>query len=405
MIGIQLGNCELVKEIGQGGHARIFLGKTNQGEEQAVKVIDDPGDEELHVLFNFEIQALSRLRHPHIVRMLAWSPGYIVLPLGKGWFARAKSIGSYPKLPEVMQMGQQIGSALQYMHEQDMFHGDVSPDNTLVLEKNGEETFLLIDFSATIGPHSKELWASKPMPAVWPRFPPELFRDPGQRATVASDLWMLACSMYFMLSGHWPYRDTATSGTSFKRAKQQPDWDVPVDLSEYCELPEDVERVIMRALSSNPAKRYKSVAAFLEALRNPSQQEEATTCTEDGAVTVSSAKPSGTFSYLICTILVLALSLGIAGRVSSHRNPGIALACTLVGLAAWCSFHGYFWWGYSKRLLTPNIAHTSMLLHLGIAPLIIMLGLAFLPDGYGAFLFIWFLAAMAQYCAVTSLLD
>jgi serine/threonine protein kinase len=136
--GQQFGNYRLVRLLGEGGFAQVYLAEHLHLKSQAaIKVLhtrlgkDDLAD------FLAEARTVARLKHPHIVRVLDFgvqdSLPYLVMEYAPNGTLRAR----YPRgarfplaafLPDI----QQVAEALQYAHEQRLIHRDIKPENMLL---------------------------------------------------------------------------------------------------------------------------------------------------------------------------------------------------------------------------------------------------------------------------------
>ncbi len=139
-VGQQLGNYRLIRLLGRGGFAEVYLGKhLRLGTLAAVKVLyTHLADQEDVEGFEQEARTIAHLKHPHIVRVLDYdvengvpflvmdyAPGehFAVKWHPKGTILSFSMINSYIK---------QVADALQYAHDQRIIHRDVKPENMLV---------------------------------------------------------------------------------------------------------------------------------------------------------------------------------------------------------------------------------------------------------------------------------
>src|SRR5215470_9230510 len=152
-IGQQLGNYRLIRLLGQGGFAEVYLGEQVHLETPAaIKVLSARLTTEEMEQFRQEARTIALLKHPHIVRLLDFGVEgdvpYLVMEYAAGGTLRQR----YPKgtrlSPEtIVPYVQQVASALQYAHTQKLIHRDVKPENML-LGANGE--VLLSDFGISL---------------------------------------------------------------------------------------------------------------------------------------------------------------------------------------------------------------------------------------------------------------
>src|SRR5713226_3749382 len=141
-IGQQLGNYRLIRLLGQGGFAEVYLGEHIYLETQAaIKVLHtqlpNDGVEQLRL----EAKRIAHLEHPHIVRVLDFgvegTTPFLVMSYAPGGTLRQRHPkGSRLPLPLIVQYVKQLADALQYAHEEKCIHGNVRPGAMLVGRRN-----------------------------------------------------------------------------------------------------------------------------------------------------------------------------------------------------------------------------------------------------------------------------
>src|SRR5215470_12490403 len=137
-IGQQLGNYRLVRLLGQGGYAQVYLGQHVRLDLQAaIKVLHTHLSEQEAEHFQQEAQTIARLAHPSIVRVLDYDVQdgvpFLVMDYAPGGSLRRR----YPKgtvvpLPQIVSDVKQVAIALQYAHDRKLIHRDVKPENMLL---------------------------------------------------------------------------------------------------------------------------------------------------------------------------------------------------------------------------------------------------------------------------------
>src|SRR5438128_1567380 len=137
-IGQQLGNYRLVKLLGSGGYADVYLGEhVLLGTQAAIKILHGylPSQEEQK--FHAEARTIARLMHPHIVRLLDFgidnSTPFMVMDYApNGTLKDRYPKGSQLPLSVVVDFTKQIAGALQFAHDEKIIHRDIKPENLLV---------------------------------------------------------------------------------------------------------------------------------------------------------------------------------------------------------------------------------------------------------------------------------
>lgn len=148
-IGSKIGDqtWELLGLLGQGGMGTVYHARNRFGREGALKMINSADSTDR---FQHEIQALERINHANVIRVIAWGQDtntgrwYYVMPLVEGESLERciKERGSLTSR-ETLHIALGITSGLIACHDQGIIHRDISPDN-IMLDPNGE--VILIDF-------------------------------------------------------------------------------------------------------------------------------------------------------------------------------------------------------------------------------------------------------------------
>src|SRR5260370_1800843 len=153
----QLGNYRLIRRLGSGGFADVYLGEhLHLKTLAAIKVLHTPLSAHDGEQFLQEARAIAQLKHPHIVRVLDFeidgaTPFLVMDYAPKGTLRQAHPRGSMLPLSLVVTYVQQVAAALQRAHEANLIHRDVKPENML-LGSHGE--ILLSDFGIAVAAHN-----------------------------------------------------------------------------------------------------------------------------------------------------------------------------------------------------------------------------------------------------------
>src|SRR6266849_8757999 len=148
-VGQQLGNYRLLRLLGQGGQASVYLVEHLYLKSQAaLKVRHTVLTEEEQTVFLQEAQTLVLLTHPHIVRVLDFAvedgTPFLVMEYAPQGTLRQRHLKDTRLPPEtIVHYVQQVASALQFAHDQRLIHRDVKPENMLL---SSRDEVLLSDF-------------------------------------------------------------------------------------------------------------------------------------------------------------------------------------------------------------------------------------------------------------------
>lgn len=266
-VGQQIGNYYLVKFLGEGGFADVYLGQHRYLQSYAaLKVSRKTLNEDDKQQFLAEAQTLVRLRHSHIVRVLDFAveqdrPVLIMEYAPHGTLRDRYPSGTYLPLATTVDYIMQVASALQYAHNHQVIHRDVKPGNILL---DADSRLLISDFGLSLFSPSSELLHTQEPAGTIPYTAPEQLRG---KPTFASDQYSLGVIAYEWLCGRRPFEGKAME------IMYQHTYETPPPLRTFQpELPVAVENAVLRALAKNPLDRFPSVQAFAQALERASRE-------------------------------------------------------------------------------------------------------------------------------------
>ena len=260
-IGKQLGNYTLTQFLGKGGFAEVYLGRhVYLNTNAAIKVLHmqlASGEQE-----NFlkEARLIASLVHRNIVRVLDFgvddgTPFLVMDYAPNGTLRQIHPRGTILPLLTVVIYAQQIAEGLHYAHKKKLIHRDVKPENLLV---GANDEILLSDFGTALVVETIHNQSLVEMSGTVTYMAPEQIQG---KPRLASDQYGLAVVIYEWLTGGPPFRG------SFTELFTQHMFTTPLPLREKSpNVPLDVEKVILMALSKDPDKRFGSVKAFANAL-------------------------------------------------------------------------------------------------------------------------------------------
>ena len=303
MAGKRIGAYRVVREIGQGGMAVVYLGERddqNYRKQVAIKMVK-PGIDTEQVLQRFrnERQTLAALDHSNIVKLLDGGSSedgspYLVMEHVEGL-----PIDQYcdvHKLPidDRLRLFREVCSAVQYAHEKLVIHRDLKPANILIT-KSGVPRLLDFGIAKLLNPEcfqtplvTRTDW--RPMTPEYAS--PEQIR--GHSVTTATDIYSLGVLLFELLTGHRPYRFAGQSLLEIERLVCDTDPEKPSAVINRKEervshdgeartaiTPEsvsdlrglqpaelqrrlrgDLDTIVMKALRKEPERRYGSVEEF-----------------------------------------------------------------------------------------------------------------------------------------------
>ena len=249
---------QIIRSIGEGGMANVYLAHdTILDRDVAVKILrgDLADDEKFVRRFQREAIAASSLSHPNIVEMYDVGEDngkyYIVMEYveGKTLKSLIKKRGALT-LPEVIDIMQQLTSAISCAHDSNIIHRDIKPQNVLIKE---DGIVKITDFGIAMALNSNELTQTNSVMGSVHYLPPE--QANGKGATLKSDIYSLGIVMFELLTGKLPFRGENAVEIAIKQMKNQ----IPSVCSMNENIPQSVENIILKACAKNPKNRYNTV--------------------------------------------------------------------------------------------------------------------------------------------------
>ena len=258
------------RELGRGGMATVYLAQDVRHERLvALKVLHPELAASLGPdRFLREIKMAARLNHPHILALHESGEAdgflYYVMPYVEGESLRER-LDREQLLPvdEAIHHARSIASALDYAHRQQIIHRDIKPENVMLYE--GEAMVMDFGIAKAVSTAGSETLTQTGMMVGTPAYV-----SPEQAAGETnldgrSDQYSLACMLYEMLSGERPFTGPTAQAIMAKRFTESAK---PIR-SVRSGVPENVERAINKALSTDVTGRFRTTAMFAQALASP----------------------------------------------------------------------------------------------------------------------------------------
>jgi serine/threonine protein kinase len=259
----KLGKYEVTERLGRGGMAEVYRAyHASLDRFVAIKVLhaflaDDP---EFKNRFEKEARNIAKLKHPNIVQVYDFDYDaesesyYMVMELVEGLtlkdllFKMAEQ-GRLPTLREAVRFVKEVASALAYAHSQSMVHRDVKPGN-LMLDR--DERLVLTDFGIAKIVTNQQFTATGGMVGTPAYMSPE--QGLGEAGDERSDLYSLGVILFQLVTGKLPY-DAETPLAVILKHLNEP---IPSARSLRPDLPEAIDRIIIKLMAKDPIARYQS---------------------------------------------------------------------------------------------------------------------------------------------------
>ena len=263
--GHVLGQYRLMERLGRGGMATVYKAyQPSLDRYVAVKVLSTflAQDPDFAARFQREARAIAQLNHPNILPVHDYGQEgdliYIVMRYVEGGTLQ-DILGRPLDLDTAVKIIAQMGGALDYAHQRGIVHRDVKPSNILMADRNWA---LLGDFGLArmVGASTRITQTGVGMgtPAY---IAPEQAQGTGVDAR--SDIYSLGVVLFEMLTGQVPFAGDTSLVVLLKHLKEPP----PPPGQINPDIPEPVERVLLKALAKDPRDRFRRAGEMVTALQ------------------------------------------------------------------------------------------------------------------------------------------
>ena len=263
LAGKKLGNYRLHRILGRGNMGVVYLA-TDEAllRRTAVKVLTwAPAAHDPEAWFLAEARSVAKLNHPSVVQIYSVARHgphcYIAMEYVEGVSADVMIARGGPFSAErATEVIVQVAAALELAHGHGLIHRDVKPANILI---GSDGAAKLGDFGMAT---SEARTAAAGERAGTPHYlAPEIWR--GEPATVASDLYALGATYYYLLTGRPPF--DAPTVAALATAHQRHALELPAVLTGTAAA---CLRIIRRCMAKTAGERYDSAAAVARDARS-----------------------------------------------------------------------------------------------------------------------------------------
>ncbi len=262
--GQYLGHYQLQKLLGQGSFATVYRAKdTHLQRTVAIKILKGRiVDQASRQAFLQEARTVAQLRHPNIVKVLAFdvkdNTPFLVMDWAPNGSLRLTGV---QPLETIIPYVQQAAAGLDYAHNQKLIHRDVKPENML---SGYENEVLLSDFGLVKLAQSSNKQLTGDMVGTPCYMAPEQALG---KPCFASDQYALGIVVYEWLTGGVPFQGDSPLIVANQHLHIKP----PSPRLKNPDIPVSLERVLLKALAKDSSERFATVQEFAEAFTQASQ--------------------------------------------------------------------------------------------------------------------------------------
>jgi serine/threonine-protein kinase len=281
MLGLWLRNYEVVAQLGEGSMGTVWLAlNASTGHQSAIKFLRPElmQDEGAIARFINESRATNAIRHPNVVDIIdagvlrcdGRTP-YLMMEFLKGEslcqrLQRSQSLA----VPKAVDIACQIASALAAAHRLRIVHRDLKPENLFLVPDNtmAERVRVkVLDFGIAKlcgAMNGNSARTQTGVLLVTPQYmSPEQCLGVSGTIDHRTDIYALGTILYEMLCGQVPFVSEGIGEILILQVFEKP----PSLRARLPEIPESLERVVLRALAKNPEERFDSMLDFARAVR------------------------------------------------------------------------------------------------------------------------------------------
>jgi serine/threonine protein kinase/thioredoxin-like negative regulator of GroEL len=264
--GENVGAYRIVEKLGQGGMATVYKAYHPALDRYvAIKVMHPAFLEDPNFLARFQREAriVAKLDHPHIIPIYDFAEHngnpYLVIRFIEGETLKARIDRGPIEPQEILRIAQAVGEALTYAHGQGILHRDIKPSNVLLTPDGG---VYLADFGLARMAEAGESTLSRDMMMGTPQYiSPEQAKGI-RKLDARTDVYSLGVVLYELLVGRAPF----TADTPYAIVHDHIFTPLPMPRELKPDLPESLERVLLKALAKEPDDRFQSVEELIAAL-------------------------------------------------------------------------------------------------------------------------------------------
>lgn len=329
---------EILKLLGHGGSARVFLARRAGSERPvALKIIGRLGQLERpsaggrYARAWRELEILEGLRVPCVPQILDYGTHAGQFYLAEEYIQGhrlSEWSNATPTLRAKVAMLAKAARCVQEIHERGVIHRDLKPSNILVTLE-GEP--VIIDFGLARGAADHTLTESG-APVGTPAFmAPEQAVGKRESISTRTDVYGLGATAYFLLTGMPPHQETGGLHDLIRRVASEP---APDPRREKPELPAALAAVLLKCCDLNPARRYDSAANLAADLERWLEGRP-----------VEAQPPTG-FQRLV-------------RWAARHPRWATAAACAAIALTSLGTASGLIWWGWTRPAGTRRLGYNQ----------------------------------------------
>ncbi|MCB0103222.1 MAG: serine/threonine protein kinase [Anaerolineales bacterium] len=266
--GEYVGPYQVIEQLGQGGMATVYKAyHVSLDRYVALKVLHQAFNEDSTFISRFQREArvVARLEHPNIVPVYDYAEHegrpYLVMKFIEGDTLKARMNAGMLATDEIENVVDAVGAALSHAHQQGVLHRDIKPSNVMISKDN---VIYLTDFGlARIAQDGESTMSSDSIMGTPQYISPE--QAMGKKDLDGkTDIYSFGVMLYEMVVGQVPF----SADTPFSIIHDHIYTPLPLPRSINANVPESVQKVLLKALAKNSLDRYETIGELISAFRH-----------------------------------------------------------------------------------------------------------------------------------------
>ncbi|MDO5494787.1 MAG: Stk1 family PASTA domain-containing Ser/Thr kinase, partial [bacterium] len=266
------GRYEVGELIGRGGMAEVHIGYDSRlSRTVAIKLLrtDLAEDSTFHARFRREAQSAAALNHPTIVAVYDTGEESITDPAGRQRtlpfivmeYVEGHTVrellrdGAAVPIDEAVEITVGVLGALEYAHYEGIVHRDIKPGNVM-LTPTGQVKVMDFGIARAMADNAATMTQTNSVVGTAQYLSPEQAR--GETVDQRSDVYSTGCVLYELLTGRPPFQGDSAVSVAYQHVREVPA--VPSSLAS--DIPEALDRVVMKSLAKDKNERYQDAGEF-----------------------------------------------------------------------------------------------------------------------------------------------
>lgn len=266
--GTNVGPYRIMEQLGQGGMATVYKAyHASLDRYVAIKVLHQAflEDSSFQARFLREARLVAKLEHPNIVPIYDYAEHegqpYLVMKYIEGETLKARLARGMLTADEVSKMVDSVGTALAYAHKQGILHRDIKPSNVIIA---GDGQIYLADFGLARIAQAGESTLTSDMILGTPQYISPEQALGKKELDAGTDIYSFGVMIYEMVVGRVPF----SADTPFSIIHDHIYTPLPLPRAINPNVPEDIERILLKCLAKERADRYEDVKSLVDVFQS-----------------------------------------------------------------------------------------------------------------------------------------